>query len=198
MRRPKPNLKSIQKALQKLEQNNFLNERRRRLYNRKYRKSLFFISVWVGRILYFSLFIIVCSTHEIIKTTRPEVLTKCEIEEYLGHSRKGSYRVTEVALETQYGHYFAELIDVDLPKLVSGDTVTIARNYYGKSIFFTQPSWSVRYGLTNHLIIYSFILFPTFISFFFNDGFDRFTDKLLLLIWAANIIAIGLYFLTDF
>lgn len=198
MRRTKPSSKLIQKALQKLEQNTILAERRRRLYNRTYRKSFFFIAVWVGRILYFSLFVIVCSTHQLINTTRQEVLTSCEIERYLTHSRRGSYHVTEVSLETQYGNYFAQLIDVDLPKLVSGDTVLIARNYYGKSIYFTPISWSGWYGLTNHLIVYSFILLPTFISFFFNDGLDRFTDKLLLLVWAANIIAIGLYFLTSF
>jgi|LakMenE18May11ns_1017448.scaffolds.fasta_scaffold9959659_36 hypothetical protein len=198
MRRPRPSTKSIQKALQTLEQNKILEKRRRRLYNRKYRKSFFFISVWVGRLLYFSLFVIVCSTHEIINTTRQEVLNNCEIEEYQAHSRRGSYQVTEVSLETQYGHYFAKLINVDLPKLVTGDTVIIVRNYYGKPIYFTQKSWSLMYGLTNNLIFYSFILFPTFVSFFFNDGLDRFTDKLLLLIWAADVIAISLYFLTSF
>lgn len=198
MRRPRPSPKSIQKALKTLEQNNILDKRRRRLYNRAYRKSFFFISVWVGRLLYFSLFIIVCSTHEIINNTRQEILNNCKIEKYQAHSRRGFYQVTEVLLETGNGKYSAKLINVDLPKIGSGDTVTIARNYYGKPIYFTQKYWLLMYGLTNNLFFYSFILIPTFISFFFNDGLDRFTDKLLLTVWAANILAIALYFLTSF
>lgn len=198
MSRSRRNLNSIYKTILAAQRVKLLDNRRRRLYNFKYRKSIFFVSIWIGRVTYFLLYFIVCFTHELVKTNKEEVIFGMEVNTYQTQSQKSGYSVTEISMETNYGDYSANLTNVSLPKLSTGDTITIAYNYYGKPIFFTKNNWHLMYGLENNLIFYSFILFLTFISFFFNDGYDSFTDKLLLIVWTANIIALGLYFFTHF
>lgn len=196
MRRPRPSNSERLFLLKQLEQTQALDKRRRRLYNKKYRKSLFFVSIWVGRLIYIILFFVVLFLHDKSGSLRKETVLNKNIESYTRTTRRGSYRVTTLSIETNFKSYVSEFGDKYPPSFNIGDTLIIERNIFNKPIYFTKSNWNLKYWIFTNPIYYYIILFLTLISLFFNDGLDRFTDKILLIIWSANIISIAIYFLT--
>jgi hypothetical protein len=197
MRRPRPSNSERLLLLKQLEQSQALDKRRRRLYNRKYRKSFFFVSIWAGRLIYIILFVVVSFLHDKSGSFRDETVINRNVESYINTSRRGSSnRVTTLTIETNFKSYTSEFGDKYPPAFNIGDTLTIERNIFNKPIYFTKSNWHLKYWIFTNPIYYYVILFLTLISLFFNDGLDRFTDKILLIIWSANIIAIAIYFLT--
>ncbi len=196
MRRPRPSNSERLLLLKQLEQSQAFDKRRHRLYNRKYRKSFFFISIWAGRLIYIILFFVVTLLNDKSGSFRDETVLSRNVESYINTSRRGSYRVTTLNIETNFKNYTSEFGDKYPPGFKTGDTLIIERNIFNKPIYFTKSNWHFKYWIFTNPIYYYVILFLTLISLFFNDGLDRFTDKILLIIWSANIIGIAFYFLT--
>jgi hypothetical protein len=195
MRRPRRSIEELQRIRKQIEKNELLDQRRRRLYNRKYRKSFFFIAIWTGRIIYFVLFFVVLFFHTTPAESRTEIVTDIQIEHYTAHTKASSQKQTELNIRTNYGNYKSTFVTHYPPPIKAGDTLLIERNMFRKPIFFTKTDWSEKYMMDIHVIIYFIVLLLTFLSFFFNDGLDRFTDKLFLFIWALDIITALCYFL---
>lgn len=195
MRRPRRSIEELRSIHRQIEKNQLLDKRRRRLYNRRYRKSFFFVAVWAGRIIYMFLFITVAATHRIAKESREEIVIHKAIESTIQRSRGSSYRQTELSIETNYAHYTSTFIGHYPPDFSEYDTLLIERNLFHKPIYFTKSAWGYKYYINTHFFTYLIVVFMTFISFFFNDGLDRFTDKVLLMTWALNLISALCYFL---
>ena len=66
MKIPRHTIESRKKLLLQIDKRNNSEQRKRRLYNRFYRKSFIFIGAWVARIIYVLLFIIVIVFNKLI------------------------------------------------------------------------------------------------------------------------------------
>lgn len=195
MRRPKLSSEYRNKILQQIDKNNQYEERKHRLYNKIYRKSFIFIGAWAIRIIYFTLFIVVALTYHNSKGSRKETLLEKKAETITAVSKLGFQSLTTLYLETNEGSYSSNIGDIFLPPLNKNDTIIIERNMYNKPISFSKEGWNVKYSIDANFVFYYIILFLTFISFFFNNGLDPFTTKILYLCYAIDIITIAIFFL---
>lgn len=195
MRRPRRSKEELQRIRKQIEKNDLLDQRRRRLYNRKYRKSFFFIAVWATRIAYCVLFVVALFLHTKPTEQRAEIVTGIQVEHYIARTKTSSQKQTDINIQTNYGNYSSTFASHYPPPIEAGDTLLIERNMFKKPIFFRKTSWNVKYMMSIHGIIYYVVLLLTLLSFFFNDGLDRFTNKLFLFIWALDIITALCYFL---
>lgn len=194
MRRPRLSSESRKKILQKLEKNNQYEIRKRRLYNRIYRKSFIFIGAWITRIIFLTLFLIIAFTYTNSKDNRKEKLLEKKVETFRNISRVNTQIVTTLYLETTEGSYTSNIGDIYLPPLNKNDTILIERNIYNKPIYFSKEDWNVKYRINANFVFYYVVLFLTLISFFFNDGLDPFTTKILYLCYSIDIITIAVFF----
>jgi hypothetical protein len=197
MRRPRHTIESRKKILLQIDKRYTSEQRKRRLYNRVYRKSFIFIGAWVARIIYILLFISVMVFNKSSGGFRNEKLISKSVDSYVSHSKyRNGAVVSTLYLETESNSYESNISNVDVPELFINDTLQIERNIFGKAIYFTKKDWGIKYSISTNFVIYYMILFLTIISFFFNDGLDLFTSKILWLCYAVNIIAIAVYFFT--
>lgn len=197
MRRPRHTIESRKKILLQIDKRYTSEQRKRRLYNRVYRKSFIFIGAWAARIIYILLFISVMVFNKSSGGFRNEKLISKSVDSYVSHSKyRNGAVVSTLYLETESNSYESNISNVDVPELFINDTLQIERNIFGKAIYFTKKDWGIKYSLSANFVIYYLILFLTVISFFFNDGLDLFTSKILWLCYAVNIIAIAVYFFT--
>lgn len=194
MKRPRLTNQERMKILKRVEKSQFLDKRRRQLYNKKYRKSIFFISVWAGRVVFIVLFIIASVLHNKPYSTTKEIVVSKYTESYISRTKSGSFRMTDLHIETKFQNYLSKFKDKSPPDFNVGDTLLIERNIFTKPVYFTKSDWNSKYWIRFNFITYYIILFLTIVSLFFNDGLDRFTDKILLIIWSLNIIALVMYF----
>lgn len=193
MRRPRKTPEQLKRLYELVDKNNSDETRRRRLYNRKYRKSVFFISSWIVRLIYVILFFVVSFTHYDTYTSNEEIVLTVD---YSTYTKSKSGRATLLTFETNYGDYSDEFEYGRAPTIKINDTIIIESNFYGKAVYFTKPIWNVKFGFATNYILYYCVTFLTVFSFFLNDGLDGFSDKLLLFIWVINILSITLYFFT--
>jgi len=195
MRRPAFSTEEIKRHKELIEKKNFLYKRKRRLYNRKYRKSFIYISTWIVRLIYIALFFIVANNHKKPGGFTDEIVISKEVETYKTRSSRygPSHSETIIHLKTNRGTYESKTLDV--PDLLPGDTLQIERNIFKKPLYFTKPDWNNKYYISPNVFFYFSILFLNVLTFFFNDGLDRFTDKILWIGWTMNILAMVLYFL---
>jgi hypothetical protein len=197
MRRPRHTIESRKKILLQIDKRYTSEQRKRRLYNRVYRKSFIFIGAWAARIIYILLFISVMVFNKSSGGFRNEKLISKSVDSYVSHSKyRNGAVVSTLYLETESNSYESNISNVDVPELFINDTLQIERNIFGKAIYFTKKDWGIKYSISTNFVIYYMILFLTVISFFFNDGLDLFTSKILWLCYAVNIIAIAVYFFT--
>lgn len=196
MRRPKTTASERQRYLRQLDNNIQLDKRRRRLYNRKFRRSFIFIATWAVRLIYFTLFILVLILNDKTGSFQNEIVQDKKVETYTNVSRRGTQKITTLYLKTDHDTYTSNIGDIRLPAFNIGDTLVIERNIFGKPIYFLKDEWGYKYGIDVNFALYYIVLFITFISLFFNDGLDRFTEKILLVVWTIDILAISFYFLT--
>lgn len=164
--------------------------RKRRLYNRYFRKSLFYISSLVVRAAYFVVFVIVFLNYNTTSFSRPEIYEQCWNEQYGGgrNSRTFNY------LKTNYGSYHLSTDFRDCGMFDQDEPVMVEYNVFHKPIHFYQQGWEVRYGIYKNYLYYYILLFATFLTFFFNDGLDRFTIGLLYGFYALDLISVVAFF----
>lgn len=194
MRRPKLSSEYRNKILQQIDKNNQYEERKRRLYNKIYRKSFIFIGAWAIRIIYFTLFMVVALTYHHSKDSRKEKLLEKKGDTISVVSKLGLQSLTTLYLKTNEGSYSSNVGDIFLPPLNNNDTIIIERNIYNKPISFSKEGWNVKYSIDANFVLYYIILFLTFISFFFNNGLEPFTTKILYLCYVIDIVTIALFF----
>lgn len=194
MRRARLSNQERMRILKRVERSQFLDKRRRSLYNKKYRKSFFFISVWAGRMIFIILFIVASVLHSKSYSTRKEIVINKYTDSYISRTKRGTYRMTDLHIETKFQRYLSKFKNDTPPDFKVGDTLLIERNIFHKPVYYTKSNWNSKYWIEFNFIYYYIILFLTIVSLFFNDGLDRFTDKILLIIWSANIIALIVYF----
>lgn len=195
MRRPRRSIEELQRIRKQIEKNQLLDQRRHRLYNRKYRKSFFFIAVWAARIVYCVLFVAALFLHTKPTEQRAEIVTHIMVEDYTARTKMSSQKQRDISIQTNGGKYTSTFTRNYPPDIEEGDTLFIERNVFKKPIFFTKANWQEKYMMNINALVYFVVLLLTFLSFFFNDGLDRFTDKLFLFIWALDIVTALCYFL---
>lgn len=194
MRRQRPTSSERLRLLKKIDANIQLDKRRRHLYNRKFHRSFIFLTAWFIRLIYFVLFIIVIFFNDKSGDTRPEIVQDKKIESYTNVSRRGSTKITTLFFTTNFGNYTSNIGDTRIPVFGYGDTILIERNVFNKPIYFTKQGWYLKYGIDVNFAYYYIVLFVSLISLAFNDGLDKFTKKLLLIILTIDIVAIFCYF----
>jgi len=170
-----------------------LKKRKRSLYNRFFSKSLFYIGTLVVRLLYLFLFVVVFCMYNKPHSIRNERYEQCESEHF--HSgKKGSTDI--VHLKTNFDEYRISKDFHDCIRFKQGDIIKVELNLFGKPIHFTQDGWDMKYGIYKNYIYYYMLLFATCLTFFFNDGLDPFTNKLLYIFYAVDVVSIVLFFIT--
>lgn len=169
-----------------------LDARKRRLYNRYFKKSLFYWSSLIVRLLYIFLFGLVFIFYNKPKEFRYEKFVAFE-KEYTSGSR---YTTNDNCLVTNINTYHISKDFRNYDFLKTDDLLMVEYNVFNKPIHFKQEGWNIKYGIYKNYIYYYMLLFATCITFFFNDGYDAFTMKLLYVFYAVDIISIILFFIT--
>ncbi len=182
-----------QRYVANLDRLNATKERKHRLYNRLYRHSLMYVSSVVVRIAFFVFFTWVyffqggsgAITTEVVQSSEPGI--------YL---QSRNMKVTKLNFTTNIRSYEAHFEWIAGPSLNSGDTLKIEHNLFEKPVFFYNSNWPRKYELSLNWILYFSIALITVVSFSFNDGLDRFTDKILWITWTIDLFAFAHYFIT--
>lgn len=195
MRKPRLSDEERKRLLNLADKKNALAIRRRKLYNRSYRKSAFFMSAWAVRLLFMALFVIVAVFFNKTSQSKKEKILSRHVESIKTVSGHGTYDITTLSLQTNAGSYTSNFTDFDIPALNVNDSVHVERNFFGKPIYFTNPGWNWKYSIDSTFYLYFVVLTLTLISFFFNDGLDRFTTKVLWFTLIVDIITSALFFI---
>lgn len=197
MRRAKLSNEQRERRLENLDKQIALKARKKKLYNKIFRKSGLFIFSWTIRVLYFILFITVACLHSTPSTVSKEVLLHKTIDRYTGSSgRNGSSRaISTLYFSTDKDTYIADISGLRIPAFDKGDTMLIGRNIFNKPNLFGKEGWNNSYLLTVNFSNYFIVLFLTLISLFFNDGLDKHTKKILWGFMIVDIVTIFCYFL---
>jgi hypothetical protein len=170
-------------------------KRKRSLYNRLYRKSFLFMGAWAVRLLFVCAFMLVGLLFNKTKNISKEQVVSTFIDVVHIESGHGTIEKTTLSLQTNKAPYTIDFTGYVLPELNAGDSINIEQNYFGKAIYFTNPGWNWKYTIDHNFYVYFAILVFTLISFFFNDGLDRFTTKTLLITSVTDIITLILFFI---
>jgi hypothetical protein len=195
MRAPRLSEEEREEWLRRIDEIKTIQERKRRLFNRKYRKTPLFIAAWVLRLLYIALFFMVLMFEEKSIGYREEVVLEKNTETYMSYGRR-RVSITETTFETKYNTYSSKLTGNPPPPFRTGDTLLIERNIFYKPIYYTKKGWLLKYPVYFNWIWYAVILFFTFVSLPFNDGLDGFTHKILWVMWVLNLIGIYFYIIS--
>jgi hypothetical protein len=185
-----------ERLLQRIAVSKEWQERRKRRYNRKYRKGLFFRASWASRIIYLALFVFVSIFYNHSKGFARETVLNVGTDYSYRSPKYSLSKITTLYFETEKHNYTAYVTGIKVPEFKAGDTLLIEYNIFGRPIYFTKDEWHMKYGINANFIAYFLILFATILSMFFNDGLDRFTDKILMIVWFLNLISIGIFFFT--
>jgi hypothetical protein len=166
-------------------------ERKRKLYNQFFHKSLFYRSSLAVRLLYVLLFVIVFCFYKTSSGFRNEVYRQF----YVAYQTGGKYAKNEYHLITDHHTYRISTSFTEHNDLHPGDIVNVEHNIFGKPIYFKKEGWDKKYGIYKNYIYFYILLFATGLTFFFNDGLDFFTNKLLYLFYAVDLISIVAFFI---
>ncbi|MES2516022.1 MAG: hypothetical protein V4580_17845, partial [Bacteroidota bacterium] len=178
--------------LSERKQEHILHERKRRLYNRFFHKSLFYRSSLAVRLGYVVMFVIVFCLYNTTHSTRLERYVQCE-----SRSFRGQKSTTDIVhIQTNYDEYRVSNDFRNCSRFKPGDILIVERNLFGKPIHFTQDEWDMTYGIYKNYVYYYMLLFATALTFFFHDGLDFFTTKLLYLFYAVDLISMVAFFIT--
>ncbi|MES2130784.1 MAG: hypothetical protein V4506_00455 [Bacteroidota bacterium] len=195
MRKPKLTNEERTRLLNLADKKNALVARRRKLYNKLYRKSAFFRSAWAIRLLFIALFVLVAVFFNKTTRSKKEKILSSHVESIKTVSGHGTYDLTTLFLQTNVESYSSNFTDFAIPVLNVNDSIHVERNFFGKPIYFTNPGWNWKYSIDSTFYLYFAILMLTFISFFFNDGLDRFTTNVLWFTLIVDIITTLLFFI---
>ncbi len=177
----------------KIDRLNELKRRKHRLYNRFYRRSLIYVSTVLVRIVFFVFFAWIYFYQGGSGRISNEVVKSQESGIYL---QSRNIKVTKLLFTTNVDSYEAHFEWISSPFISPGDTLQIEHNIFGKPTFFTSKNWNTKYEFSLSWILYFTIGVFTAISFSFNDGLDRFTDKILWIAWTIDLFAFAHYFMT--
>lgn len=175
-----------------------LHERKFRLLNRKFRRSPFYISAWIVRILYVLALILLFVKHSEPMSVSEEIIKYKNVELYTTTS--GRYSTTQtkhadLTLITNKATYKTSLIGIKSPSYDIGDTIYIEKNMFNKPIYFFKQNWNIKIGISFPFLYYFLILGSNFISMFFNNIQDKFTIIFLSMSMLISILSIAFYFL---
>ncbi len=199
MRRRQTTFEFRQKLRAMYDKRHALNERKFRLLNRKFRKSPFYISAWIVRILYILVLILLFIKHYDPISVSEEIIEYKNIELYTSTSggRYGSTKTNhaDLTLVTNKDTYYTSLIGVKSPSYDIGDTIYIEKNMFNKPIYFFKQNWNIKIAISFPFIFYFLILGSNFISMFFNNIQDKSTVVFLTITMLISILSIAFYFL---
>jgi hypothetical protein len=193
VRKPRLSNNERERLLKLADKKSALFKRKKGLYNRLYRKSILFIGSWVIRLLFVGMFVAAALMFNTTKSTGIEKVRDTKIDVVHIESGHGTIEKTTLLLKTDKEDYTVDFTGYVLPELNTNDNVTIERNYFGKAIYFTNPGWNWKYTIDHNFYFYFVVLAFTLISFFFNDGLDRFTTKTLLITSLIDILTLLLF-----
>ncbi len=198
MQKPRYSPEERQRILHEVEAKRLQEEESDRIFNQTYRKSFVFIAAWAIRLIYVILLVLVLIFNDRSNGLKNEIVVDKNVENYTYASIRGTFHIKDYHIFTNIREYTIDIRDQGIPEINVGDTVLIERNIFGRAIYITKSDWAWAYGIANGMspIPYCIVLMLTLFSFFLNDGTARFTNKLLLLVVAADIIAIMAYFLS--
>jgi hypothetical protein len=198
MARPKLSNEKKAQLRETLDKQLALNAEQKKLYNITFRKSALFIISWTLRLAFIAFFIFVVVLQTKSSSFTEEIVTEKYIDRNIESSKLSldtSMAISTLYLETNFGHYTADISGLQIPGFDINDTLLIHRNLFNKPIYFGKHNWLYRYELSSNLGAYLFVLFLTLVSLFFNDGQDKFTKKILVIFSIVDIITTVCYFL---
>ncbi len=171
-----------------------LEQRRRRLYNRKYRRGFIYLSSLSIRIAYAILFITALATQDIGSSSVSEEVTSTRRSTVEEQGRGGAYTVSKLVFSTTTRTYVYKNNRKTLPPLEEGDTVIIIKNILGRPIFFTRSDWGIEFPFPNGLSIHLMLCILSIISFFFNDGLDMIGRRVVIGVAFLDLVLAYNYF----
>lgn len=198
MRRKESTLQFRQRLREVYDKRHALNERKFRLLNKKFRKSPFYITTWIVRILYIFTLIILIVNHYDPKSVTEEIIKYKNIELYTTSSGRYGTAITnhaDLTLVTNRDTYETSLIGVKSPSYDIGDTICVERNIFNKPIYFFKQNWNIKIAISFPFLFHFLILGSNFISMFFNNIQDRSTVIFLSLTMLISVLSITLYFI---
>ncbi len=198
MRRRQTSFEFRQRLRAVYDKRHALNERKFKLLNRKFRRSPFYISAWIVRVLYIFALIILFIKHSDPTSVNEEIIKFKNVDLYTTTS--GRYGTTktnhaDLTLVTNKSTYKTSLIGVKSPSYDIGDTIYIERNMFKRPIYFFKQNWNIKIAISFPFLHFFLILGSNFISMFFNNIQDKSTVIFLSLTMLISILSITLYFL---
>ena len=137
-----------------------LRVRKKRLYNRLFKKSPLFIASWAARGLFVILFLTVACLHTTTFSISKEVIQSSYVSRYKTSGRYGGSRIiSTLFFNTNLDNYSANISGISIPICNEGDTVIIEKNIFNKPNFFTEPSWGRKYYLMVNFQSYYIVLY---------------------------------------
>jgi len=194
----------IYEEINEIKSRKLLNKRKKRLYNRFYRKSPFFISMWSIRLFYIIMFFYLVFSESISSGFREEIVSDSKTENYTIRSNNrrwnSSYEETSLKFITNKNNYTSYFRNTSAPFIQKNDTILIERDIFNKPIFFTKREWDMKYKINSYfddIILYINILLViiTLISFAFNDGLYKYNNMVLKFI-SINILISSIIYLS--
>lgn len=197
MRRRQSSFEFRQKLRAVYDKRHTLNERKFRLLNRKFRRSPFYISAWLVRILFIFSLIILFIKHSDPTSVTEEIIKYKNTELYTTSGRYGTNTTNhaDLTLVTNLGTYKTSLIGIKSPFYDIGDTIYIERNVFNRPIYFYKQNWNIKIPISFPFLYYFLILGSNFISMFFNNIQDKSTIIFLSLTMLISILSITFYFI---
>jgi|GEM_PF-1786626 len=201
MRKPGVSDQQREKIFERIDRKNVLDARRRRLYNRKYRKTPLYVLARALRLLSMLFFLCVLLFNEKSGSYREERVLENDSEVYYkrvtGRYSSGEKRkVTIISVSTDDGNYSSDFGTSSVPAFKVGDTLLVERNIFNKPIYFSKKGWNLAYSIRTYAEWYVVTFLVVLISLFFSDGLDRFTDKIIWVGWTLSLVALYCYFFT--
>ncbi len=170
-----------------------LNERRKKLYIRIYKKGWLYRSTFSIRIVYLTVLIVALFFDDTLSTQRKETVKSVFLDHLTYHSKtRSSHSVTTLEFSTENDDY--EVYD-GISNLQKGDKVIIERNLFGKPIYYMNLSAGQKYEIDISRMYY-IIFFTTAVSFLLIGGIDKAARKFLVIISIIDILALAAYLFT--
>jgi len=167
-----------------------------KLFNRKYRKSFFYLSNMAVRLAFFGFLAYAAFTYEEVRNSRKEAVIKTFNEVYT-IDRTDTTKQRDLNIETDKGNYVALVTWLSVPELKNGDSIVIERNRFRHPVFFYKPGWGIKYELTGsmpRLILTGILCFFTLMAFFLNNGRSVFERWYLLAISIMDIVFVVVFY----
>jgi hypothetical protein len=174
-----------------------INTRKRQLYNFFYRKSTFFKTTVILRVIAFLAAFYILNFNELIIHATQEILEDKKVEEFYIWRKTEKSEDKEIYLSTLAGNTYAiGFLESKPDVFLKNDTIDVISNIFGKATFIAKAGSERRILVSKYRRLNNFLVFIAFINLLTllsADGFDRLYRITIFIVLLLDISAIGFY-----